>query len=133
METSGDISSDYLQLEKSTFRDLKNRKLIPNDITWEKIKKYPQIYDQVADIYLNDLMTTFKIPTVEDAALWSFRPGWFQKYKGNVNDIPDDASGSFGKSGKVVMSQRVKAMQKVIEEKNARAADNTRAAATAAK
>ena len=50
METSGKIKGDYLQLEKSTFRDLKNRGLIPENITWEKIQRYPELYDIVANM-----------------------------------------------------------------------------------
>jgi hypothetical protein len=116
METSGDISGDYLQLEKSTFADLRNRNLVSSDISWEKVKKYPEIYDQVAAIYLQDLMTTHKIPTIQEAALWSFRPGWYTKYKGDINAIPDAAKGSFGKSGKIVMQQRLQAMQAYIDK-----------------
>ena len=124
-ETSGNISGDYLQLEKSTFRDLKNRKLIPNEINWQKIKRYPQLYDQVAQIYLDDLMKTFKIPTTEEAALWSFRPGWYQKYGGDINKIPEDAKGSFGKSGKQVMLQRQISLQQYLEKvKNAAGTPN---------
>ncbi len=132
-ETSGDIIGDYLRLEKKTFIDLKQRKLIPNEITWDKTKKFPQIYDQVAQVYLQDLMTTFKIPTVEEAALWSYRPGWYQKYQGDPTKIPDILTGSAGKSGKAVMLQRVNALQKYITEKNATITNTPTGAITTAK
>jgi hypothetical protein len=116
METSGNISGDYLQLEKNTLRDLKQRKLVPNEITLDKMKRYPEIYDTVAQTYLNDIMKTFKIPTVEEAALWSYRPGWYSKYGGDINAIPDTAKGSFGKTGKEVMQLRSQLLQKYIKD-----------------
>lgn len=119
VETSGKIEGDYLKLEKSTFRDLKQRKLIPEGITWEKIKRYPQMYDTTAQVYLQDLMKTFKIPTIEEAALWSYRPAWYQEYRGDINKIPEDAKGSFGKSGKQVMLQRQATLQQYLRRNNA--------------
>ena len=72
-----------------------------------------------------DLMKTFKIPTTEEAALWSFRPGWYQKYGGDINKIPEDAKGSFGKSGKQVMLQRQISLQQYLEKvKNAAGTPN---------
>ena len=108
METSGDISGDWLQLEKSTFKDLKNCKKIRLDITWEQIQGHPEVYDEVAKTYINDLMTTFGIPTVREAALWSWRPAWYKKYGGRIENIPPQTKGVFGKSAREVMESRLR-------------------------
>lgn len=105
METSGDISDDYLQLEPSTFEDLKRRKKIRQNITTEDLKK-PEVYDEVASGYIQDLKDTFGIPTDEEVALWSWRPSWYKKYGGKIENIPEDAPGVKGKSGRQVMQDR---------------------------
>lgn len=116
METSGDIKGNYLQLEKSTFKDLKDRGLVAPDVNWFHTQRYQPIYDRVADSYLQDIMKTFKIPTVEEAALWSWRPGWYKKYKGDIEAIPNEVKGVYGKSGKEIMLQRQKALLQYLEK-----------------
>ena len=113
METSGNLTN-YLQLEKTTFDDLKNRRKVGKDIEFKHLVD-PKIYDKVAEIYIDDLMSTFEIPTIEEAALWSFRPGWYKKYAGKINKIPPQKKGSFGKSGIEVMKQRDKAMKQYLK------------------
>ncbi len=106
METSGDITGDYLQLEKSTFDDLVKRKKIRSDITWEQVQSDQDIYDETARGYMDDLQETFGIPTTEEAALWSWRPGWYKKYDGKIENIPEDKTGVAGKTGRQVMEDR---------------------------
>jgi len=114
-ETSNDITGDWLQLEPDTFKDLKKRGKISDDIEFEGLSDNPEVYDEVARAYIDDLMTTFKIPTEQEAALWSYRPGWYKKYKGNINKIPTSAGGSHGKSGKKVMQDREVNLNKYLE------------------
>lgn len=85
METSGDIKGDWLQLEKETFLDLK----IPG-IKFEDINKNKKLYDYVAKKYINKLENTFGIKSDYDKALWSWRPAYFKKYNGNINNVPRD-------------------------------------------
>jgi len=110
METSGDISGDWLQLEESTFKDLQKRKKIRADVKFKDLIGNGSLYDEVALGYISDLMQTHKIPTVEEAALWSWRPGWYNRkgIKGNVESIPDTYKGVAGKAGKVNMQDRFK-------------------------
>ena len=115
VETSEDTSGDWLQLEHTTFEDLKNRKKIRGDIPWGEVRVKPATYNEVAKAYINDLMETFDIPTIEEAALWSWRPGWYKKYGGDINKIPDSAKGVKGKSGKQVMLDREKNLNYFIE------------------
>jgi hypothetical protein len=117
-ETSGKTQGNYLQLEKTTFKDMKQRGLINPTISWELAMRYQPIYDQVADVYLKDIMDTHKISSVEDAALWSWRPGWYQKYQGDPTKIPDTVKGVYGKSAKQIMIQRSQALTKYLTEKN---------------
>ena len=117
-ETSGDITGDYLQLEKSTYRDLQSRGLVPKDMNFNKIKRYPQLYDQVADIYIKDIMKTHKIPTIEEASLWSWRPAWYGKYQGDPTKIPNNIKGVRGKSAKEVMLQRADAVHQFLLKNN---------------
>lgn len=114
METSGDTSGNWLQLEKNTFDDLINRSKIDKNIKFSDLSDR-ETYDKVADAYIKDIMNTFKIPTVEDAALWSWRPGWYQKRKGKVTNIPITTPGVFGKTAREVMSNRQKAVKAYIE------------------
>ena len=115
VETSGDITGDWLQLEESTFKDLKKRGLIRKDIDFSELSLDTEVYDEVARAYIDDLMTTFGIPTEEDAALWSFRPGWYKKYSGDISKIPASAGGSFKKSGKKVMEERQANLNQYLE------------------
>lgn len=116
VETSGDIAGDYLQLTRHTFNDLKARGLVPENITWEKIQRFPALYDRVANMYIQDIMETFKIPTVEEAALWSWRPAWYQQYGGKIENIPADLEGVYGKTARQIMSQRNEALQGYLEK-----------------
>ena len=112
-ETSGKTTGQYsnwLQLEKSTFDDLKNRGLIEETIQWKDLTN-PEIYDRVAGSYISDIMNTHKIPTFEEAALWSWRPAWYQKYKGDFTKIPYSVKGVAGKPARVIMEQRKKALE----------------------
>ena len=105
-ETSGDEAGDWLQLESNTFNDLKTRGKIRKDIEFKDLSKKPQEYDEVARAYIDDLKSTFGMPDDETAALWSYRPGWYKKHGGKIENIPDDAKGSFDKTGKEVMQTR---------------------------
>ena len=118
METSGRTSGDYLQLEKSTFMDLKKRGLVSPETPFTHLK-YQPVYDKVAAIYLGDLMHNYKIPTVEEAALWSWRPAWYQKYKGNIDAIPEDKKGVMGKTAREIMYQRAKALDIFVRKQTA--------------
>ena len=115
-ETSGKIQGNYLQLEKATFKDMKQRGLIAPTVSWDLAMRYQPLYDQVADAYLKDIMTTHKIPSVEEAALWSWRPGWYQKYGGDPTKIPDSVKGVYGKSAKQIMIQRSQALTQFLEK-----------------
>lgn len=109
-ETSGDTSGDWLQLERATFEDLKERGKVRPSIKWDDLS-VPDNYDEVATSYINDVMKTHGIPTVEEAALWSWRPGWYRKYGGDISKIPDDEPGVYGKTAKQVMMSRLRNMQ----------------------
>ena len=106
-ETSGDISGDWLQLEESTFNDLKRRGKIREDIKFKDLAN-PMTYDVVAAGYIKDLQDAHSIPTMKEAALWSWRPGWYKRYGGDVEAIPNTAAGVYKKSGKEVMRDRLK-------------------------
>ena len=114
METSGNMTN-YLQLEKTTFDDLVARRKVSKDIEFKHLVD-PKVYDKVAEIYIDDLMSTFEIPTIEEAALWSYRPGWYKKYEGKINKIPGNKRGSFGKSGVEVMKIRDKLMKEWMKK-----------------
>ena len=114
-ETSGDTSGDYLQLEENTFKDLQDRGKIRKDLHWGEVQGLGKPYYEVAKAYIADLMATHKIPTMEEAALWSWRPGWYKKYGGDINRIPEDAKGVMGKTGKQVMMDRQRNIQQFIE------------------
>lgn len=114
-ENFGNITGDWLQLEKYTFNDLKNRNKIRKDIPFNELSKNPQLYDEVAQAYIKDLKTTFKLPDDETAALWSYRPGWYRRYGGEIKNIPDTARGSFGKTGRQVMQQRMSAINQYLK------------------
>jgi len=114
METSGDISEDWLQLERDTFEDLKKRGKIRRDLQFEALKTRPKEYDEVADAYIKDLKKTFRIPTDKEAALWSWRPGWYKKYGGKVENIPETKKGVFKKTGRQVMEDRKKNLNKYL-------------------
>lgn len=114
VENSRTPTTNFLALEKSTFEDLKNRNKIKQDMRWQELQN-PETYDLVAEAYVQDLMQTFKIPTIEEAALWSYRPGYYAKYDGDIEKIPDEKKGSFGKSAKEVMRQRKKWLDMYLE------------------
>jgi len=107
VEAAGKKSINYLALEKTTFEDLRKRKLVREDIKYQDLQD-PNIYDEVAGKYIEDLMTTFKIPSLIETVLWSYRPSYYKRYGGDIEKIPDDKKGSFGKSAKEVMRQRKK-------------------------
>jgi len=115
VETSNDITGDWLQLTKGTFNDLKNRGLIGEDIAFDGLPDNPGVYDEVAKAYIDDLMTTFEIPTEQEAALWSFGPSWYKKYKGNINKIPTSKRGQDDKNGREVMQDREVNLNKYLE------------------
>lgn len=115
METSGDISGDWLQLEPSTFKDLQKRKWIRPEAEWKDLKD-PIKYDEIAGDYINYLLNGLGMKTIEQAALWSFRPGYYREYGGNIENIPLDKKGSFGKSARQVMKQRNETLTKFLRE-----------------
>lgn len=106
METSRDVTGDWLQLEKGTFNDLKKRNKIRSELNFEDLSN-PNTYEEVAKQYIMDLASTHKIPTAREAALWSWRPGWYQKYHGNINEIPAAKEGVAGKKARQVMQERL--------------------------
>lgn len=118
METSGDITGDYLQLEESTFNDLKRRGKVRKDIKFGDLKN-PEVYDEVARKYIQDLKTTFGIPTEREAALWSWRPGWYKKYGGKIENIPLDVPGVAGKPARQNMEDRLRNLRQ-LESSNTR-------------
>ena len=112
-ETSGQTTgkySNWLQLEKASFDDLKKRNKLEQGIDWKQLTD-PETYDAVAQTYITDIMETFKIPTYEEAALWSWRPAWYKKYGGDVTKIPYSVKGVAGKPARVIMEQRQQALQ----------------------
>ena len=112
-ETSGQTTGQYsnwLQLEKASFDDLKKRNKLEQGIDWKQLTD-PETYDAVAQTYITDIMETFKIPTYEEAALWSWRPAWYKKYGGDVTKIPYSVKGVAGKPARVIMEQRQQALQ----------------------
>lgn len=110
METSGDTAGDWLQLEEGTFNYLKDRGRIPSNVNFKDLGN-PLVYDKVALAYIMDLKNTFKIPTLKEAALWSWRPGWYRKYDGNIEAIPESVKGVAGKSARRVMQDRLRNLQ----------------------
>lgn len=112
VETSGDITGDYVQFEKSTFEELQERGLIDKSLKWKDRKSLPRdVYDDIAGTYLEYIKDTFKIPTDEEAIIWSWRPGWYKKYKGNVENIPDSVKVNIKGNkvkAKTVMRNRLK-------------------------
>lgn len=118
-ETSEDTSGDWLQLEHNTFVDLKKRGKIDFDVEWGEVKVNKSTYDKVARVYIDDIMKTFGIPTVEEAALWSWRPAYYRRYGGDINKIPDSIKGVAWKSAKQVMMDRSNNLNYFMERYNA--------------
>lgn len=108
-ETSGDTSGDYMQFEQPTIDDLVRRGKVGKDAA----------YDEKAKAYSDDLESTFGIPK-KDQPLWSWRPSWYRRYKGNIENIPDDLTVKLRmKNGKIqtkkakdVMRQRKEALER---------------------
>jgi len=79
----------------------------------------PELYDGVADKTIAYMMKAHKIPTPEEAMLWSWRPGWYDKYKGDIDNIPRSKAAYpktknkelKNKTAKQVMLQRKQAME----------------------
>ena len=123
-KTSGDIKKEWLQLEPSTFRELKKRGYISKKISWHDFQTDPKVHDEVAYGYLEHLYKTHGIRNLEDAALWSWKPGWYGKYKHNIENIPDNIYRTFRlpngriqkKKAKEVMRQRRAAIYSFLEE-----------------
>ena len=119
METSRDTSGDWLQLEESTFNDLKTNKKIRKDISFKDLKDRPAEYDEVADSYIKDLKKKTGITDDKEAALWSWRPGWYKRYDGKIENIPDSKTVPIGKKrmkSKDVMKSRKKNLNKYLLE-----------------
>ena len=122
VETSGDTTGDWLQLEPSTYKTLLDTWYLDpkfSNINLEEVKKNTGLYDEVASSYLNFLMKYYGIPTIEDAVLWSYRPNYYMQYGGDIESIPENKKGSFGKSAKEVMLQRKNILDKLKRGTNA--------------
>lgn len=114
VETSGDTSKEYMQLEKPTFEDMKRAGVVHKN---ERFEDYVTIVDGQRRIANREkyknltlkmyeyLQKVYGIESPEEAALYLYRPAYKKKY-GNLDAIPEDSQGSFGKSSKDVMLQR---------------------------
>jgi hypothetical protein len=89
IEQSGKTSGDWMQFEESTLNDLKKRYGLDESITKEQMNNDPDVYDQVVDKYKEKLEKENGLVRDYDKILWLWRPGWFKKYDGDVNNIPD--------------------------------------------
>lgn len=116
VEQSGNTTGDWLQLEESTFNDLKDRGKIRESLRLNDLQN-PNAYDEVASAYINDLMTTHKIPTVEEAALWSWRPAWYRKRQGKIGNIPETVPGVAGKTAREVMTNRANSLNQFLTQR----------------
>jgi hypothetical protein len=88
IEQSGNIEGDWMQFETSTIKDLQTRYGLDKNITLDKIKKDPNLYNKVVNVYKIKLEKENGLKTDYDKALWLWRPSWFKKYKGNIENIP---------------------------------------------
>jgi hypothetical protein len=121
VETSGDTSREYLQLEKPMFSDMVKMGFLPKESKYEdyvtikngkRFQTNPEKYKEATMATYEFLSKVFGIETPEEAALFLYRPAYYKKYGGNVENIPDDKKGSFGKSAKEVMRQRYQTLKK---------------------
>jgi len=108
VENYGRPEGNWLQIERAAFDDLIRKGFLPKNYTYEGIMKDPDKYLQTAIAYDKYLEKVMGIPTLEERAIWAWRPGWYKKYKGDIEAIPDDVKGVFGKSAKEVMRSRVR-------------------------
>lgn len=110
LENYGDTTGDWLQLEPSVFIGLQKQGKIDPDITMDTIYADPELYDEVAKTYLNDVKDTFGIPD-EELPVWIYRPAYYKKYGGNIENVPNNKKGSFGKTAKEVLRQRLQTLE----------------------
>lgn len=114
VETSGDTSKEYLQMEKSTFATMKDKGYLEKS---DKFEDYVTIkdkkrsiadtdkYEDLAYKFTNFMQEYHGAESPEEAALYSYRPGYKKSYE-TFSDIPPQRTGSFEKDSKTVMDQR---------------------------
>jgi len=121
VETGGDPTAEYLQMEVDTFNDMKRRGYLPASATFEdyitidamkkrSIANVPAYQDLTSNFY-DYMQNVYGAQTPEQAALFSYRPGYLKRY-GSVDNIPSGLPGSFGKDSKTVMQQRLDTLNK---------------------
>ena len=89
VENFNKVEGDYAQFEQSTFNDMKKRRLLPDNMTWEQVKSDPAKYDYVVDTYWDDLTNTFGIPANDEyaKAIWWLMPGRYKKTGGDIEKL----------------------------------------------
>ena len=109
VENYNKVEGDYAQLEQSTFDDMKRRRLLPDNMTWEQVKSDPAKYDYAVDVYWDDLTNTFGIPATDEysKAVWWLMPGRYKKTGGDIEKLDE--------KWKPVMRSRVKNLDASIK------------------
>lgn len=115
LENYGKTEGNWLQIEDSVIKDLVKRKKIPEGTTYSDVLKDSKLYDDVAKAYLYDLRDTHGLKTIEDAAIWLYRPAYFKKY-GKTGAIPLNKKGSFKKTAREVMQGREQKIKKFLSD-----------------
>jgi len=118
IEQSGDISGNWLHLRNSTFKDLQDRNLIRQDISFDEALNNPELYNEVAGGYMKDIQRVMGSDDVYDLALWSRSPANFRKTGGDIEKLDRKTKGDAGKSLYTVMKQRKKWLDKFYFEGN---------------
>lgn len=121
VETSGNPNAEYLQMELNTFNDMKKRGYLPATATFgDYVNIDPQKrrsianksnYEDMTLKFYDYMQNIYGAETPEQAALFSYRPGYLKRY-GSVDNIPAGLPGSFGKDSKTVMQQRLDTLNK---------------------
>jgi hypothetical protein len=114
-ETSGKTDGDWLQLEEKTFNELVNKGYVSGEVQFEDIIKEPVLYDIVAKGYLKQLEDVYGLKSDYDKALWSWRPAYFNKYKGDINKIPDNEYVNV--DGQIMSKRKVMIIRKKLLDK----------------
>ncbi len=122
--SNGEISVDWLQLDKETFKDLLDRNKIRKSIDFKTLKDKPEEYDEVALAYIQDLKKTYRIPSIEEAALWSFKPSWYEKYGGDIDNIPKEATDGETGIERDVMQNRLNNLMKHMTKQEIEPSDD---------
>jgi len=80
---------DWLQLTEKPLIDMKKKYGVDKSLTLDQIKADPQLYEQVANIFVNKYLEDCGLKTWKDKAIWSWRPNWYKKYGGDINKVPN--------------------------------------------